>query len=257
MQAGIEPLWRVRRDHLAGEHVTLLVEEGLCIVFRLEIAALPAPIGPAAGKAIENLLGAHLGAETLVLRQLGKFGLIRHRAPEEGRNVVFLNLLQMLRNARFAEIFLRQNVGSHLAERFRHIDVFKTEHDGTVRVADFACGRLESNPGIGRNAGFGEITLDPHDSDALNNDGTQPAEPKAGPKSTKIVFPRRLIPYLQTGQGSAGHYADERVHRVFAPLGQREPVKPVPPVRPDNGICPLFPVAISARSGNQCIGFGP
>ena len=240
MQAGIEPLWRVWRDHLAGEHVTLLVEEGLCIVFRLEIAALPAPIGPAAGKAIENLLGAHLGAETLVLGQFGEFGFIRHRAPQEGRNVVFLNLLQMLRHAGLAEIFLRQNVGCHLAERFWHIDVFKAENDRAVRIADFAGGRLKIYPGIGRNAGFGEKTLDPHDTTALKKYRLLPAKPKPGLKSAKMCFPCLPIPLSHSRD--VGQQILMPMNRFIGspPLyGQREPVIPVPPARPDNGICAL------------------
>ena len=69
MQPGVEPLRRVRRDHLLGEHVAQLVEEGLRVFFRREIAALPAPIGPAAGEAIEHLLGGELADIALFLRQ--------------------------------------------------------------------------------------------------------------------------------------------------------------------------------------------
>src|SRR5579872_2462866 len=43
MKAGVEPLRRVRRDHLFGEHVAQLVEEGGGVFLATEIAALPAP----------------------------------------------------------------------------------------------------------------------------------------------------------------------------------------------------------------------
>ena len=83
MQTGVEPLRRIRRDHLAREHITLLVKEGLRVFFGFEIAALPAPIGPATGEAIKHLLGAHLGAIAFFLRQSGKSSLIGNRTPQE------------------------------------------------------------------------------------------------------------------------------------------------------------------------------
>src|SRR3569832_2333448 len=46
VQAGVEPLRRVRRDHLHGEHVAQLVVERLGVLVGGEILALPAPIGP-------------------------------------------------------------------------------------------------------------------------------------------------------------------------------------------------------------------
>ena len=219
METRIEPLWRVRRDHLAGEHIALLVEEGLSVFLGLEIAALPAPIGPATGKAIKHLLGAHLRAETLVLGQFRQLGLIGNRAPQEGRNIVFLNLLQMLRNASFTEIFLRQNVSGYLAEGFRHIDVFETKHDRAVRIANFARGRLKSYPGIGRNAGFREKTLNPHDTTTLKKYRPLPAKPKPGSKSAKKLFSVSADSLVTLKRrGSADPYADELLHRVLAPL---------------------------------------
>jgi hypothetical protein len=60
VQTGIEPLRRIRRAHLFGEHRAQFVEEGLRVVLAVEISALPAPIGPGAGKPIENLLSGFL-----------------------------------------------------------------------------------------------------------------------------------------------------------------------------------------------------
>src|SRR4029079_17495653 len=46
MQAGVEPLRRVGRSLLCRQHVAHLFVEGARVVFRIEIAALPAPISP-------------------------------------------------------------------------------------------------------------------------------------------------------------------------------------------------------------------
>ena len=56
MQAGVEPLRRVRRAFLRGKHVAQLVVEGAGVIFSIEVSALPAPIGPCARQAVEDLL---------------------------------------------------------------------------------------------------------------------------------------------------------------------------------------------------------
>ena len=55
VQAGVEPLRAVGRAHLHGQHVAVLVEEGARVVLAGEVAALPAPVGPGAGQAVEHL----------------------------------------------------------------------------------------------------------------------------------------------------------------------------------------------------------
>ena len=55
VQAGVEPLRRVGRGLLGGEHVAELVEEGAGVLLGVEIAALPAPVGPGAGETVEDL----------------------------------------------------------------------------------------------------------------------------------------------------------------------------------------------------------
>src|SRR6201999_335917 len=54
VQAGVQPLRRVRRIHLHRELVAQLVIEGGGVFSAGEVAALPAPIGPAAGEAIKH-----------------------------------------------------------------------------------------------------------------------------------------------------------------------------------------------------------
>ena len=129
VQAGVEPLRRIRCDALGGEHVGKLVLEGGSVFFGGEILALPAPIGPGAGQAIEDLAGIGFRAVALVFGQAGHGLLVGDRPPEEGGNVVLLDSSQDLRHAGLAEIFLGENVGRHLAELCGHVDVGKTKYD--------------------------------------------------------------------------------------------------------------------------------
>ena len=82
VQAGVEPLRRVRRHHLPRQHVAKLIMEGAGVVLAGEVAALPAPIGPAAGQTVEHLLGGMLAAEPLGLGQGGERLGVRYRAPQ-------------------------------------------------------------------------------------------------------------------------------------------------------------------------------
>jgi len=83
MKPGVEPLRRVRRDHLHREHVAQLVKEGGRVGLGGEIAALVAPIGPGASQPVEDLAGIDLGTVALGFRQLGQFGVVGNRAPRK------------------------------------------------------------------------------------------------------------------------------------------------------------------------------
>ncbi|MCY1232293.1 hypothetical protein D9M72_447760 [compost metagenome] len=123
MQAGVEPLRGVRRNALGGEHIGKFVTEGGGVFFAGEIAALPAPIGPGAGQAIENLAGIGLGTVVFFLGQSLQRIRVRDRPPEEGGDVVLLDALHLGRNAGLAEILLGENVGRDLAELSRNVDI--------------------------------------------------------------------------------------------------------------------------------------
>ncbi len=143
VQPGVEPLRRIRRDHLLGQHVAQLVVEGAGVFLRGEIAALPAPIGPAAGQAVEHLLGGEFADIALGFGQDGQRLGVRHRAPQPGRHGLFLDLLQARGDAGFAEILLGENVGGDLRPEFRHLDVFEAEHHRAVGIADLRCRQSE------------------------------------------------------------------------------------------------------------------
>ena len=162
VQAGVEPLRRVRRHHLHREHVAQLVEEGLRIAFGSEIAALESPVGPGAGEAVEHLLARGLADDALSLGQIVQRLLVGDAAPQPGRDALLLDLLQARGHAGLAEIFLRQHVGGDLRPCLRHLDVVGAEDDRAVGIADFARGQPEHDIRVGRLAFFGVAPLDPH-----------------------------------------------------------------------------------------------
>ena len=143
VQAGVEPLRRVGGTLLRGKHEAHLVIEGARVLFGGEVLALPAPVGPRAGKAVEHLGGGTLTHDALLLGQLGERLLVGHRAPQPRGNGLFLDALQRRRNAGLAEILLGENVGRHLAPRRGHVDVLEAKHDRTIGILDFTGGAAE------------------------------------------------------------------------------------------------------------------
>ena len=162
VKARIEPLRRVRRGDLRGQHEAHFVIEGLGVFLAVEIAALPPPIGPGAGEPVENLPCILFRAETLFLRQRRQRVLIGHMPPQPGGDSLFLDRLQLRGDARLAEIFLGENVARNLAPLRRDLKAVQAEHGGTIRIADFARGRAKGNALIGAVPLDGEATLDTH-----------------------------------------------------------------------------------------------
>ena len=165
MKARIEPLRRVRRGLLGREHIGELVAEGRRILLAVEIAALPAPIGPGAGETVEDLTRIHFGAESLVFGNTCEGVLVGDRTPEPGGNVVLLHALEARRDAGLAEIFLRQDVGRDLAELRGDIDSFQAEDDRAVGIADLARRLAELDRVICAFASFGVAAFELHAHD--------------------------------------------------------------------------------------------
>ena len=140
VQAGVEPLGRVGRGALLGQHDADFVEIGLGVLLAVEVAALPAPIGPGPDQAVEHLSGAGLAALALGLGQGGERVLIGLGAPQPGRHTGLLDPGEAGRHTALAEVLLGQNVGCHLAPASRHLDVLGGKHHRTVRIADLARG---------------------------------------------------------------------------------------------------------------------
>jgi hypothetical protein len=138
MQARVEPLRRVGRHHLAGEHEAKLIPESPGIGLAVEIATFPAPIGPGAGHPIEDLLGGRLAHGALGLRQGRQRIMVRHMAAQPGRNTWLIHGFQGCGNSSLAEILLRQDVAGDLRPRLRHLDTRQAEDDRSIRIANLA-----------------------------------------------------------------------------------------------------------------------
>ena len=167
MEAGVEPLRRIGRGHLAREHEAHLVVIGARVLFAVEIAAPPAPIGPGAGEAVEHLLRRSLRAHALFLRQRAQRRLVGDRAPQERGNALLLDALHARRDAGFAEIFLRQHVGRDLAPGGGNLDALKRKHHRAVGIADLALGSREGNEVIRADARLGVMPFDAHRFDPI------------------------------------------------------------------------------------------
>ncbi len=149
VQAGVEPLRRVRGAHLFGQHVAELVEERPCILLRIEIAALPAPIGPGAGELVEHLPGAGLAAVAPVYRQTFQRLDVGRPAPQPRRHVALLDGLEPRRHTGLAEVFLGEHVTGDLRPAGGHLDVVLAEHHRPIRIADFAGNLAERDRLVG------------------------------------------------------------------------------------------------------------
>ncbi len=189
MEAGVEPLRRIRRGDLAGEHEAHLVVIGARVLLRVEIAGLPAPIGPGAGEPVEHLFGRDFRDVALGLGKMLERLLVRGRPPQERRHAVLLDALQARRDARLAEIFLRQHVGRDLAPDGRNLDVVEREDDRAVGIADLALRRREDDQVIGRRARLCVVPFNSHLSRPRFLSAIRPREPPC-PKPEREVPPR-------------------------------------------------------------------
>src|SRR5262249_23084595 len=120
------------------------------------------PVGPGAGEPVEHLLGRRFADRALRLGHARQRLAVGCRAPKPRRDRRFLDLLQARRDARLAEIFLRQHVGGDLPPERPYLHVVRPEHHRTVRVADLARGQAEFDVRIRRLSVFGVAPLDPH-----------------------------------------------------------------------------------------------
>src|SRR3989344_9551870 len=129
METRIKPLGTVWRRHLVDKHVFELIFERLRVLHGIEIAMLLSPVPPAASKATNHLLCAALGTrEDLPL-------LVFKGIP----------LLVFLRDSSLAEVFTHHNIRRNLGPICRNFRTIHLEHDGTIRIHDFARAPLVAN----------------------------------------------------------------------------------------------------------------
>ncbi len=85
----------------------------------------------------------------LFLREARELGFVANGAPKPRGDRFLLDAREMRGEARFAEIFLRQDVGRHLRPVLGHFHVLEAEHDRAVGVANLARRRAERNLRVG------------------------------------------------------------------------------------------------------------
>src|SRR5690606_20038877 len=120
------------------QHVAGLVEEGAGIGFRVEIAMLPAPIGPGAGHAVEKLGGAGLAAGRAALQRLFVRRVGGLAALQPCGHAVLGHALEGRGHTSLAQTALGQHVGRHLRPFGGHFHPVEMEHHRAVGIADFA-----------------------------------------------------------------------------------------------------------------------
>ena len=163
VQPGVEPLRAVRRGHLRGQHEAHLVEIGAGVFLCGEILALPAPVAPCPGQAVEHLFG-------------GRFADVA-RVFGQGRPAPSVSATERHRNSgtpssatRFSragtpalrKVFLRDHVAGDLAPAFGHFDGLVAEHDRAIGVADFGHRGRELQRRVGVLCCRGEMPFDFH-----------------------------------------------------------------------------------------------
>ena len=164
MQPGVEPLRRVGRRDLERQHGEELVIEGAGIRFAVEVAGLPAPVGPGAGEAMEHLLGRALALARLVVCRVGAlFGLrVRRTPPQPFRHVRLGHRLALRCDAGFAEVLLGKDIAGDLRPAGRDLHVLLREHRRAVGIADLARGRAVGHLLARRSVVRRIVALDAH-----------------------------------------------------------------------------------------------
>jgi hypothetical protein len=146
VESRVEPLGRVRRRDLRGEHVADLVIERLRVDLGVEVVMRATPVRPRAGEAVEDFTCIPFTAE--------------HRpsvAVEHGPAI-----RAGLGHARLAEILLGEDVRRHRRPARGHGDALLAKDRGPIRVLDLRCAEIELDPGVWAVAFLGVAAGDLH-----------------------------------------------------------------------------------------------
>ena len=162
VQAGVEPLRAVGRGGLVGQHRDHLVEEDSRLLLVVEVVVLEAPVGPAAGHALEHLAAVGLADEALVGGQLRERLGVGLAALEPARHAVLGDATQASGDARATEVLLREDVDGDLRPAAGDLHVGGLEHDRAIGVGDPRATGFELDTFVGLLGGAGEQTRDLH-----------------------------------------------------------------------------------------------
>ena len=155
VQPRVEPLRTVRRRHLGRQHVTVLVEERPRVLLAAEVAALPAPVGPAARQPAEHLPGVGLLAGARIIRG-------RAAALQPARHARFRHALGAGRHTGFAEVFLCQNVHGDLRPALGRQQVGHFKDHRSIGVGNARAARHEAQGSKGFLSFDGVVTRNMH-----------------------------------------------------------------------------------------------
>ncbi len=157
VQPGVEPLRRIGRGLLGRQHVAKLVMESPRIGLAVEIAGLPAPIGPGSGQPVEHLLGRAFAAVPASFA--ASSGLWRHShsgTPSSGTG------LSATGTPALRKYFCASTSLATWLQALGHFDVGLLENDRAVGVSDFARGGSERDALVGRLTFHRELTPNTH-----------------------------------------------------------------------------------------------
>src|SRR5262245_42399445 len=107
VKSRIEPLRRVRRRHLTGQHAAHFVVKRFGILRRLEISVGLSPMGPATSHPFEDLTG-------IAFTPQNRFPVGSHK---------WTAVLVLLRYSCLPEVFLGQDIDSELRPLFGHLNM--------------------------------------------------------------------------------------------------------------------------------------
>ena len=128
VQTRVEPLGGIRRGHLPGEHRAGLVVKRATVLLRVEPSFPGAPFQPCIREPVEYLTG--------VVFRTGNGGGAGYLSLLF-RNEGFPGTFPVFRNARFAEVFLGDDIRGDLAPTGRYDYAVHVEDDFSVEIAQF------------------------------------------------------------------------------------------------------------------------
>ena len=151
VQAGVEPLRRVRRDHLLGQHEAQLVEEGLRVFFRSRSSC---PSSPNRSSSRRGDRTPAWRESSLTKRSDSRAGAASasvsgtERHSQDG-TVSSSTFFRRAATPALRKYFCASTSEATCDQNSGHLDVFEPEHDRAIGIADLRCRQSEINPCVG------------------------------------------------------------------------------------------------------------
>ena len=163
VQAGVEPLRRVRRGHLRRQHVAQLVEEGLRVGVRSRSSRPSSPSRSRRRRA--GRTPAWTNVSPTMRSFSGSAASASSSATERHRKdgtVSSSTFFSRAGTPALRKYFCASTSDGDLLPDRRHLDVVRLEHDRAVGIADLGRGQPELDLRVGRLTVLGVAPFDPH-----------------------------------------------------------------------------------------------